>query len=138
MIDECERLEQIQQIIDELRDRSLCGAVVLVEGRRDREALELLGVRGEIVTTSHRQLLSLAEELARAGAEVIILSDWDDRGDEVARQVQIYLEADGIKPDLRIRDSIKGLVRKEIKDVESLYNYMERLRRTCASKPQHY
>lgn len=137
-MDECERLEEVQQVIDELACRALNGSVVLVEGRRDREALDSLGIRGEIIMTSQRQLFNLCEELARSGGDIIILSDWDERGEEVAGLLKTYLEADGVRPDLAIRDTVKSLVRKEIKDVESLYNYVERLKKVCASKPQPY
>lgn len=137
-MDDCERLEEIQQILDELRDSALCGAVILVEGKRDREALLSLGVNGEILMTSQRQLLNMAEGLARSGKKIIILTDWDERGEEVARQVALYLEADGSKPDSAIRCSLKSLLKKEIKDVESLYSYVEKLRDICSTKPQHY
>ena len=137
-MDDCERLEEIQQALDELRDSALCGTVVLVEGPRDRAALQRLGIEGEIVTTSHRQLLALAESLARSGRKVIVLTDWDERGEEVARQLITYLEADGARPDGALRETLGALVRKEIKDVESLGRYVERLREICSTKPQHY
>jgi 5S rRNA maturation endonuclease (ribonuclease M5) len=137
-MDECERLEEVEQIVDELKDRALCGAVVLVEGPRDRDALRRLGISGEIVMTSQRQLFPLAESLARSGKDIVVLTDWDERGDEVAKQVSMYLEADGARPDNEIRGSLKSLVRKEIKDVESLHGYVEKLRKICSAKPQHY
>ncbi len=64
-MDDCERLAGIEEAIDELKDRALCGAVILVEGKRDREALAKLGITGEIVMTSHQSLLNLSEGLAR-------------------------------------------------------------------------
>ena len=138
MMDECERLVEIQRVIDELANRALNGATILVEGKRDREALNLLGITGEIIMTSQKTLFNLCEELARSGGDIIILTDWDERGEEVARQVQIFLEADGVRADTTIRTTIKPLVRKEINDVENLHKYMERLKKVCASKPQHY
>ena len=137
-MDECERLAEVQQVLDELANRALNGAIILVEGKRDREALDLLGIKGEIIMTSQKTLFNLCEELARSGGDIIILTDWDERGEEVARQVQMFLEADGVRPDTTIRATIKPLVRKEINDVENLHKYMERLKKVCASKPQHY
>ncbi|WP_048198559.1 DNA primase [Methanocella arvoryzae] len=137
-MDDCERLAELQLLIDELAHRALNGSVILVEGRRDREALDALGIRGEIMMTSQKQLFTLCEELARSGGDVIILSDWDDRGEEVAGLVQTYLEADGLRPDLEIRNKVRQLVRKEIKDVENLHRYIARLREICSTKPQPY
>jgi 5S rRNA maturation endonuclease (ribonuclease M5) len=137
-VDDCERLAGIEAAIDELKDRALCGAVVLVEGRRDRVALARLGVAGEIVMTSQQSLLNLSESLARAKRDVIILTDWDERGEEVARQLAVYMEADGIRPDNSLRFTLRGLLKKEITEVENLYGYVENLKEVCSTKPQHY
>jgi 5S rRNA maturation endonuclease (ribonuclease M5) len=137
-MDDCERLAGIEQVIDELKDRTICGAVVLVEGKRDREALAKLGVTGEIIMTSHKSLLNLSESLALSKKDIIILTDWDERGNEVARQVSVFMEADGTKPDNTIRTTLRSLLKKEITEVENLYSYMEKLREVCSMKPQHY
>lgn len=137
-MDDCERLAGIEQAIDELKDRALCGAIVLVEGKRDREALAKLGVTGEIVMTSHQSLLNLSESLARSKADIIILTDWDERGEEVARQISVFMEADGARPDNNIRCTLRGLLKKEIMEVENLYGYVENLKEVCSMKPQHY
>lgn len=137
-MDDCERLAEIEQAIDELKDRALCGAVVLVEGRRDREALERLGVTGEIVMTSQQSLLNLSERLARSKKDIIILTDWDERGEEVALQIRRFMEADGARPDDSIRYFLRDLLKKEIKDVESLHSFVEKMRVVCSMKPQHY
>lgn len=137
-MDDCERLAEIEKIVGELTDRALCGAVILVEGRRDREALLRLGVHGDIVLTSQQSLLTMAESLARSKKDVIVLTDWDERGEEVASQVSLYLEADGARPDNALRGYLKGLLKKDIKDVESLYSFVEKLKEVCSTKPQHY
>ncbi len=137
-VNDCERLAGIEEFIDELKDRALCGAVILVEGKRDREALAKLGITGEIVMTSHQSLLNLSERLARLKTDIIILTDWDERGEEVARQLSLYMEADGLRPDNNIRNSIRGLLKKEITEVENLYGYLENLKEVCSTKPQHY
>ncbi len=137
-VDDCERLAGIEEAIDELKDRAACGAVVLVEGKRDREALAKLGVAGEIVMTSQQSLLNLCEGLARSKKDIIILTDWDERGEEVARQIILYMEADGSRPDNTLRVRLRGLLKKEIMEVENLYIYMENLKEVCSTKPQHY
>jgi 5S rRNA maturation endonuclease (ribonuclease M5) len=136
-MDECERLSEILSIIGEIAERAESGSAILVEGRRDRDSLLALGVRGDIIMTSHQQLFRLAEELAREKPDVVILTDWDERGEEVALKIKEYLKADGVYADCSLRDGLKDLVKKEIKDIESLYKLVERLKKEC-SKPQHY
>lgn len=137
-MDDCERLAGIEEVIDEVKDRALCGAVILVEGRRDREALAMLGIAGDILMTSQQSLLNMSESLARQKKDVIILTDWDERGEEVARLICRFMEAVGARPDYTFRSTLKGLLKKEITEVENLYTYVENLREVCSMKPQHY
>jgi 5S rRNA maturation endonuclease (ribonuclease M5) len=137
-MDECERLQKIQGILDDLACRAGRGAIILVEGPRDKASLEALGIRGPIVMTSQKQLFNLAESLSRQHGDIIILSDWDERGEEVARNAEVFLKSNGARPDCGPRKKLRLLTKKEIKDVESLHGYVERLRRECALKPQHY
>jgi len=137
-MDECERLEQILAVVDELASRAIGGAIILVEGPRDRVSLEALGVHGRIILTSQKQLFNLAEKVSGQGEDIIILSDWDERGDEVARNAGLFLKSNGARPDGELRKRLISLSRKEIKDVENLHGYVERLRSACEGKPQHY
>jgi 5S rRNA maturation endonuclease (ribonuclease M5) len=136
-MDDCERLRKIQEVLDDLADRAEQGAIILVEGPRDKASLEELGIRGRIVTTSQKQLFNLAERVSH-NKDIIVLPDWDERGEEVARSAEIYLKSNGARPDCRPRKKLRLLTKKEVMDVESLHGYMERLRRECALKPQHY
>ncbi len=138
MMDDCERLAEVETIVGEVAERSSNGAVILVEGKRDCDALRMLGIGGTIIMTSQKQLFVLAERVATEHCDVIILSDWDERGDEVAEKADVYMRSNGVRPDCALRKKLKELVKKDIKDVESLYGYIERLRETCSPKPQHY
>ena len=137
-MDECERLEALESIVDELAGRAAQGAVILVEGRRDIASLEALGIRGIIIMTSQKQLFNLAESVSHESDDIIILTDWDERGEEVARIAGIFLQANDARPDGDLRKKLSALCRKEIKDVEGLHGYIERLRQICQDKPQHY
>jgi 5S rRNA maturation endonuclease (ribonuclease M5) len=137
-MEDCERLAEVEKILDEVADRANNGAVILVEGKRDRDSLRMLGIEGRIVQTSQEQLFVLAEKVATDHGDVIVLSDWDERGDEVAKKTEIYMRSNGVAPDCELRKKLKDLVKKDIKDVESLNGYIERLRETCSPKPQHY
>lgn len=138
MMEDCERLAEVELIVGEVSDRAANGAVILVEGKRDRDALRMLGIDGHIILTSQEQLFVLAERVATEHCDVIVLSDWDERGDEVAGKADVYMRSNGVRPDCELRKKLKDLVKKDIKDVESLYGYIERLRETCSPKPQHY
>jgi len=121
-------LEALEELLATLIEASGQGAATIVEGRRDLLALRALGLTGPVIMALHRSALDLAEEAARSYREIILLTDWDRKGDEMARIIDQHLRSVGSRPDREIRSRIKMLVRKEIKDVESLHHYMERMR----------
>jgi len=121
-------LEALEEQISALLEASDQGAAIIVEGMRDMRALRALGIRGPIILASRQPALRLAEDAARKYKEIIVLTDWDKKGDEMARLIDQHLRSEGIRADLDIRGRLKKLVRKEIKDVESLSLYVERMR----------
>ncbi|MDF1534415.1 MAG: toprim domain-containing protein [Methanosarcinaceae archaeon] len=123
------RLELFEGLVNEIIEHTQSGAVIIVEGKRDIIALKKLGITGRIETSTHQPLLVFAENLAKDTTQIIILTDWDRRGDILADRITTYLQNVGITPDLDIRRRISLLVKKEIKDVESLYTYMVKLKK---------
>lgn len=121
-------LEALEELIASLLEASGQGAAVIVEGRRDLLALRSLGLSGPVIMASRRSALDLAEDAARNYSQVILLTDWDDKGDEMCQTIGRHLSSVGIRPDGLIRSRLKRLVKKEIKDVESLGRYMEKMR----------
>jgi 5S rRNA maturation endonuclease (ribonuclease M5) len=122
---DAEALEELIGVLLEASDR---GAAIIVEGRRDRESLRALGALGPVIMASHKPALALAEEVAREHREIIVLTDWDEKGEEMALQIEKHLRCSGSRADVEIRSRLKRLVKKEIKDVESLSGYVERMR----------
>lgn len=127
--------EALEELIASLQDASTGGAVIIVEGRRDESALRSLGIGGPVMMASHRSALDLAEDAARNYSQIIMLTDWDEKGEEMALNIEQLLRSVGSRADMDIRSRLKRLVRKEIKDVESLDFYVERMRAIYSSKP---
>ncbi len=121
-------LEALEELIASLIDASCQGAAVIVEGRRDLQALRALGLPGPVIMASRRPALELAEEAARSYSQIIILTDWDRKGDEMCKTIELHLRSLGSRPDREIRSRLGKLVKKEIKDVESLSRYTEKMR----------
>ncbi len=126
-----ERLEQIELLIKELKETSKHGAIILVEGKKDERALRDLGVEGRVVFASHFPLIQLSDQVANNGAEIVVLTDWDRKGDLLAGKMSRYLIALGHTPNLRIRTKLGGLIKKDVKEVENLPSYIARLRLKC-------
>jgi 5S rRNA maturation endonuclease (ribonuclease M5) len=120
--------ESLEVLIASLVEASEEGAAVIVEGVRDERSLRDLGVEGPIVRASGRPALEVAEEVARDFKEIVILTDWDRAGEELAKKMELHLQSTAAKVDLETRERLKRMVRREIKDVESLSRFVERVR----------
>lgn len=114
--------------MDEIKDRGELGGTIIVEGKRDERSLLELGIKGDIALATHFPLLSFAENVSEKGKEVVILTDWDKKGEELARRLSVYLRSMDAYPNDRLRRKLGLLVKKEIKSVEELSKYVKKLR----------
>ena len=127
------RLERIEELLLELSEYSERRAVIIVEGKRDVLSMKRLGIKGSFELATRHSLFNFSERIASLGCEVIILTDWDRRGDLLATKLSEYFENFGIKPELQIRNKLKLITQKEIKDIESLYTYVSKLQSKTGS-----
>ncbi len=120
-------LEKLEEIMDELSARDP-DVVILVEGIRDRGALNLLGVYGEIWQVQGQgTLFSVGERLASESKRAVVLTDWDRTGGQIARRLRESMDANQVPYDIEYRRRIVMLVRTEVKDVQSLPALYSRL-----------
>ncbi|VVB95131.1 Uncharacterised protein [uncultured archaeon] len=127
-LEDIERLEKIEETLLELRALAEDGAIIVVEGKKDMDSLRYLGINGEIKLASQQPLLEFTELLSKSGKKIVLLTDWDKKGGIVAHKIIQHLLSYGIMPNTDIRSRIGSLVKKRIKDIESLNNYVKKLR----------
>jgi 5S rRNA maturation endonuclease (ribonuclease M5) len=127
-----EKEEKILQILAALVNESAKGTPIVVEGKKDVEALRALGVKGTVVTakTGGKSFLDVISELEQIGAvEVVLFLDFDRRGREGTKLFKQNLERAKIKPNDKFWHELSALIGKEIQCVESLTAYLETLRK---------
>ncbi len=100
-------------------------AVVVVEGERDVRSIRRLGWKGE-VTVVHRghTLAETAHALEGRARRVIVLTDWDSEGGELARRFRGFLGPKTL--DLDYRRKLARVLRGELVHVEGLYGWARR------------
>lgn len=79
----------MEEALDHLR-RTAAGNLVIVEGRKDVAALEVLGVGGEhVLVHQGRTLQAVGDGLAETAADktVVLLLDWDRTGGRLCRRL---------------------------------------------------
>jgi 5S rRNA maturation endonuclease (ribonuclease M5) len=126
-----EKEEKILQILERIAEESAKGTIIIVEGKKDIGTLKSLGIEGKIISakTGGKALIDVVFEIEECGAqEVILLLDFDRRGEEWTKRLKQHLEKSGIKPNTVFWHELLNIVGRDIKDVESLTTYMETLK----------
>lgn len=134
-----EKEEKIRTFMECLAEESAKGTPIIVEGKRDMEALKAMGVSGQIISAKAHggSLIEVVSKLESCRvSEVILLLDFDRGGRELTRRLEAQLERAGIRPNLHFWNGLLELVHRDVKDIEGLASYMETLRiKIARSKP---
>jgi len=127
-----EKEEKIRLVLESLAEESANGTPIIVEGKKDVEALKALGIEGRIIQakTGGKTLLDVISEVENSEAqEVILLLDFDRRGREWTRRLKQRLEKTGTHPNIEFWSQLLQLVWREVKDIEGLATYIGTLKR---------
>ena len=90
----CETYEELESVIQEMEDFV---DAIIVEGIRDKEALEELGITKEIVMCSSKPDTEFIDYLCSRHKKVTILTDYDRAGKAFNKKLSARLERAGIK-----------------------------------------
>jgi 5S rRNA maturation endonuclease (ribonuclease M5) len=120
--------EEFLEVWCELRELAAKpGTVVVVEGERDRASLAALQIRENVVALHRgRPLGEVAHRLSLQARTVVILTDWDTAGGQLARRLRVFLEAMPLTLDLDSRRRLSKAVRGEVAHVEGLAGWARR------------
>jgi len=114
-----EEIEYIRRIFDDLLylNRSI---PIIVEGKRDRIALKRLGLEGKIILLHRGQnIYEFCEDILKKYEKVILLIDWDKRGEQLYQKVTDLLKGHFEEYSI-FRETLIRLFGKEIKEVEEI------------------
>ena len=117
-----EALERLSGLLEEL---SSSVDLVLVEGPRDVQALRSLGYSGEVATCSrvHVSDVELAEIVAYANKNVLVLTDFDHEGDALNNRLSELIEHMGTVVERGLRAEVGRIMAVlNVRVVEALDN----------------
>ncbi len=122
-----ETLEQVEELLDELREYSRSGVPTLVEGKDDERALRKLDVKGKIfkISSGNKTLLNSLEGLTDF-KQIIILTDFDRAGNKLAKFCAEHLKRLGVEPIIEVREKLRALLHKDVKDIQGLASFLRR------------
>lgn len=122
-IERAERLKEFLSSLYEINKR----IPIIVEGRRDVLALRRLGFIGEIITVhAGKGLYEFCQDISEMFNRVILLIDWDEKGDILYKKLADNLK--GLWEEFSsLREMIKVLCQKDIRDIEDIPALLKRL-----------
>jgi len=119
------KMDETDKVVRALRKRSEDGVPIIVEGRRDEQALRKLGVNGVVLC-----LKAVGESRFRflerldGHDEVVLLTDFDREGGELRLWLYQELSRRGIRSDDYFWRRVRSLARTEVRSVEELPRFL--------------
>lgn len=117
-------LEGIIAVIEKLKHEADEDTVILVEGQRDKQALQQLGITGRIL--SLREFRNEVRVYLNA-ERVILLLDFDEEGVEMYKRVRTRLEQQGFKVEPFYYRRLCEMRRFGVYTVEEMGRYLNRV-----------
>jgi 5S rRNA maturation endonuclease (ribonuclease M5) len=125
-ISDTERSARLREVLEDLQELNKRIPVV-VEGKRDASALRSLGLMGDIITLHNGQdLYEFCDDVARTHYRVILLLDWDKKGEDLNKILSHNLKGHW-EEFSSFRELLRILCQKEIKDIEGIPALLRRL-----------
>jgi len=91
-MDDEQILQELEETLVELREENKTTPII-VEGDKDINALQKLGMTGEIVRFNTGQSVSnFCDTIAQKYRKIILLTDWDWRGGRLGSSIKKHLE----------------------------------------------
>ncbi len=116
-------------INSEIKEKNL-EVPIIVEGKKDVQALRELGFKGRIIKIkTSRTVFRIIESLRETDDEVIILTDWDRAGSRLFYRIKRACKANTLSFNPGLRKQLIKYTKTDIKDVESLPVFLKRLRK---------
>jgi len=119
-------VEHFWKIWIRLIDLTNNGSAVIVEGYRDKIALEKLHITRNVVILQKYGLSKTVDYLRTRYNQAVILTDFDKEGEYLAKNLFNILTVEGIHVDQSIRNELRKILSK-IRQIENLNTIADHL-----------
>ncbi|HME50756.1 MAG TPA: toprim domain-containing protein [Candidatus Lokiarchaeia archaeon] len=114
-----------EDLADLFADLSKTSWPVIVEGKRDREAILRAGITDDRIVMLHGKKRLDVEESLETFEEVIFLLDFDTAGLEMLDEFKKTLESHGVRVNTRYWSRIREIFNGHIDCIENLRGYLD-------------
>jgi 5S rRNA maturation endonuclease (ribonuclease M5) len=128
------QFDEIENLLESLKQESeVVTNLIIVEGNNDVQALQSVGIEQNIIAFKGNSQTEICD-IASKFKKVIILTDFDAYGEELAKKLYENLSSRGIKVDLNYHRKLKFYFKKVSKDIEGLFQIYQQIRQLKESK----
>jgi 5S rRNA maturation endonuclease (ribonuclease M5) len=118
-----DEVQKLQKFVSMLNEESDSGAVVVVEGKRDVNALLSVGFRGNVVTVNnYRGINNLVENLEMK-SKIILMLDMDSKGKYLTHKILTLLQYKRKNVDMFYKKMLSEITRGKVRHVEEIMIY---------------
>jgi len=114
--------EELENFLLELKQSN---KLIIVEGPKDKKALNEVGITNYIVELSKKSIFEIIEDVAKITNEVVILTDFDEKGKELYGKLNSGLQRLGVKVDHYFREWLQK--NTKLSHVEGLGSYLDNI-----------
>ena len=118
-------VDDLKAFMKKLNDEASNGALIVVEGLRDEEALRSLGFSGTFFLLCRGGGIKRLLTIAPAFKKTIILTDLDRKGGALAAKVVATLQSKNVRVDLFFRRELRSIMRGRIRSIQDLKKFEE-------------
>jgi len=134
-----ETIERLRSFIGMLNEESEKGSVIVVEGKRDAEALSKVGFTGSpAVFHRFRGIADFLDSHDSAGRKMILLLDMDRTGKYLTSRLVSQLQSRRHGVILSYKRSLARITNGKVRHVEDLVTYAPRLSGITGSRKDLY
>jgi 5S rRNA maturation endonuclease (ribonuclease M5) len=118
-----DEVQKVQKFVSMLNDESENGAIVVVEGKRDVDALVSIGFNGNVVTLNNfKGVNGLVDNLEKV-RKVILMLDMDRKGKYLTHKILTLLQYKGRNVDMFYKKRLAAITKGKVRHIEEIVIY---------------
>jgi 5S rRNA maturation endonuclease (ribonuclease M5) len=121
-------IDGLHEFIDMLNEEAEYGSVIVVEGKRDVEALNRIGFNGNLTILNHfKGITDFVDNHCQIRKKIILLLDMDRTGKHLTSKLVSQLQHRGNNVNLFYKKALAKITNGKIRQVEELAAYAPNL-----------
>lgn len=121
-------IDGLHEFIDMLNEEAESGSLIVVEGKRDVEALNRIGFNGDLIILNHfKGITDFVDNHCQIRNKIILLLDMDRTGKHLTSKLVSQLQHKGNNVNLFYKKALAKITYGKIRQVEELAAYAPNL-----------